>query len=48
MDTTIFEQIKRINEHKQEYWRARDLYKALEYSEYRFFEPVIEKAKQTA
>lgn len=45
MDTTIFEQIKKINEHEQEYWSARELYKALEYSEYRFFEPVIEKAK---
>jgi DNA-damage-inducible protein D len=45
MGSNIFEQIKKINGHKQEFWTARDLYKALEYSEYRFFEPIIEKAK---
>jgi len=45
MDQKTFENIKKINEHWQEYWSARDLYKILEYSEYRFFLPVIEKAK---
>ncbi len=32
---TIFEQIKRLDEYKNEYWTARDLSKVLEYSEYR-------------
>lgn len=40
----IFEQIKRSDETKEEYWSSRDLAKALEYSEYRHFEPVIKKA----
>ncbi|MCX6326441.1 MAG: DNA damage-inducible protein D [Bacteroidia bacterium] len=42
---TIFEQIKRIAQNKSEYWSARDLSKVLEYSEYRHFKPVIERAK---
>lgn len=46
MALSIFEQLKKINEHGQEYWSARDLAKALEYSEYRFLLPVIEKAKK--
>lgn len=45
MNTTIFEELKKINIHEQEYWSSRELAKALEYSEYRFFIPVIEKAK---
>lgn len=45
MDTQIFEKVKKINEYGQEYRSARDLWKVLEYSEYRFFIPVIEKAK---
>lgn len=45
MNKSIFEEIKRINKHNQEYWSGRDLAKILEYSEYRFFVPVIEKAK---
>lgn len=45
MDSKIFEMTKKINEYGQEYWSARDLYRILEYSEYRFFLPVIEKAK---
>lgn len=40
-----FEQIKKISEHWHEYWSARELYKVLEYTEYRKFIPVIEKAK---
>jgi DNA-damage-inducible protein D len=40
-----FEGIKHINNSGQEYWSARDLAKILEYSEYRHFQPVIEKAK---
>ena len=41
-----FEQIKRTNEFGFEYWSARDLSKTLEYSEYRHFLPVIERAKE--
>lgn len=46
MAQTIFEEIKRINEHGSEFWSARDLAKVLEYSEYRHFLPVIERAKE--
>ncbi|MDD5731330.1 MAG: BRO family protein [Patescibacteria group bacterium] len=46
MDTTVFEQIKRINEHGQEYWRARDLMVTLGYVEWRKFEGAIERAKE--
>jgi DNA-damage-inducible protein D len=42
---TIFEQIKRFDKKMNEYWSARDLAKILEYSEYRHFLPVLEKAK---
>jgi DNA-damage-inducible protein D len=44
-NNTIFEQIKRLDKNKNEYWTARDLAKVLEYSEYRHFKPVIERAK---
>jgi DNA-damage-inducible protein D len=43
---TVFEQIKRVDENGNEFWTARDLFKVLEYSEYRHFKPVIEKAKE--
>jgi len=43
---TIFEQIKRSGRDKIEYWTARDLSKVLEYSEYRHFKPVIDRAKE--
>ncbi|MBI2448353.1 DNA damage-inducible protein D [Candidatus Microgenomates bacterium] len=46
MDTTIFEQIKKINEYEQEYWSGRDLYKILGYTEYGKFIPAIERAKK--
>jgi DNA-damage-inducible protein D len=42
----IFEEIKRTNEHQSEYWSARQLAKALEYSEFRHFQTVIDKAKK--
>ena len=42
----IFEEIKCINEYQSEYWSARQLAKVLEYSEYRHFQPVIERAKE--
>ncbi|HEX7018220.1 MAG TPA: DNA damage-inducible protein D [Patescibacteria group bacterium] len=43
----IFEKIKKINDFEQEYWSARQLAKALEYSDYRNFETVIKKAKKS-
>lgn len=43
---TVFEQIKRLDGNKNEFWTARDLSKVLEYSEYRHFKPVIDKAKE--
>ena len=43
---TIFEEIKRSDQNKNEYWSARDLAKVLEYSEYRHFKPVIDRAKE--
>lgn len=42
----IFEQIKRLDENGNEYWSGRELAKVLEYSEFRHFKPVIEKAKE--
>lgn len=42
----LFEQIKQIDESGNEFWSARHLSKALEYSEYRHFLPVIERAKE--
>lgn len=43
---SIFEQIRHVDEEGKEYWSARDMAKVLEYSEYRHFLPVIEKAKE--
>jgi DNA-damage-inducible protein D len=45
---TIFEQIKQMDDAGNEFWSARALAKVLEYSEYRHFLPVIEKAKEAA
>lgn len=42
----LFEQIKQTDENGNEFWSARDLFKALEYSEYRHFLPAIERAKE--
>ncbi|NLD05224.1 MAG: DNA damage-inducible protein D [Synergistaceae bacterium] len=42
----IFENIKQTDLDGVEFWSSRDLSKALEYSDYRNFEEVIEKAKQ--
>lgn len=47
MQLNIFEQIKRVNEYKSEFWSARDLAKVLDYSEYRHFLPVVDKAKES-
>lgn len=43
---SLFEQIKQTDENGNEYWSARDLSKTLEYSEYRHFIPVIDRAKE--
>jgi len=40
-----FEKIKRINDANNEYWESRDLADVLEYTQYRNFEAVVEKAK---
>lgn len=42
----IFEQIKQLDENGNEYWMARQLAKALEYTDFRNFTSVIEKAKE--
>lgn len=41
-----FEAIRKVNQHGQDYWSARELAKILGYQEYRNFLPVIEKAKE--
>ena len=41
-----FERIKRINQKGGEFWSARELAKTLEYSDYRNFNTVINKARQ--
>jgi DNA-damage-inducible protein D len=43
---TAFELIRKVDEQGNEFWSARDLAKVLEYSEYRHFKPVIERAKE--
>ena len=40
-----FESIRQLDEEGNELWLARQLAKVLEYSEYRHFQPVIERAK---
>jgi len=41
---SLFERIRQVDENENEFWSARELSKALEYSDYRNFEKVIEKA----
>ena len=43
----IFEEIKHIDENGREYWFARELQTILDYSQWRRFENVIDKAKET-
>jgi DNA-damage-inducible protein D len=43
---STFERIKRVNERGGEYWSARELAKVLEYSDFRNFLSVINKARQ--
>jgi DNA-damage-inducible protein D len=40
-----FERIRKVNEAGNEYWESRDLAGVLDYTQYRNFEAVIEKAK---
>ena len=42
---SLFDSIKHINDYGQEFWYARDLQIALEYTQWRRFNNVIEKAK---
>ena len=42
----VFEQIKEIDANSNEFWGARKLSKTLEYSEFRHFLPVVERAKE--
>lgn len=42
---TVFENIKHINENGQEFWYARELQVALEYSQWRRFNETIKRAK---
>jgi DNA-damage-inducible protein D len=44
--SNTFERIKRVSAEGNESWSARDLARVLEYSEFRHFLPVIEKAKE--
>ena len=43
---SLFESIRHVNKYGQEFWNARDLQIALEYTEWRNFCKVIEKAKE--
>ena len=45
MNDQIFEQIKRVNEYGKEYRHARELSKALEYSDFSNFSKVVQKAE---
>ena len=43
--STLFEQIRKVDDKGNEYWTSRDMAKVLEYSEYRHFVPVVDKAR---
>ena len=47
INETIFESIKHVDDDGNEYWYARELQKVLEYTEWRKFNGVIEKAMNT-
>jgi DNA-damage-inducible protein D len=44
--SNTFERIKRVSPAGHEFWSARDLARVLEYSEFRHFLPVIERARE--
>lgn len=46
MHHATFESIRQLDESGNEYWLARQLSRVLEYSEYRHFLPVIERARE--
>jgi len=43
--STLFEEIRKVDDKGNEYWTSRDMAKVLEYSEYRHFVPVVDKAR---
>ena len=43
---SVFEQIKQTDEQGNEFWMARQLAKTLDYTDFRNFSGVIEKAKE--
>ena len=47
INNSVFENIKHIDEEGNEYWLARELQVALEYRQWRRFESVINKAKES-
>lgn len=46
MTLKTFDAYKHMNKYRQEYWKARELARILEYSDYRNFINVIDKAKE--
>lgn len=46
VEQTVFERIKEVDQNGIEFWGARKLSKTLEYSEFRHFQPVIDRAKE--
>lgn len=46
--SSLFEQIKKVDDKGNEFWTSRDMAKVLEYSEYRHFLPVVDKAKEAS
>ena len=45
LNNSIFENVKHVDENGNEYWFARDLQKVLNYSQWRRFDEVMDKAK---
>ena len=45
-DLSVFEQIRQTDEYGNEFWGARQLAKVLEYTDFRNFQSVINKAKE--
>jgi DNA-damage-inducible protein D len=45
--SSIFENIKKINEFGEQYWSAREFYRVLEYVKWEKFLNVIDKAKES-
>jgi len=43
---SVFENLKKVDEKGNEYWTARELARALDYTDYRNFKAVVEKAKE--